>query len=94
MPDEQNKLITDYVTSRYRTTSKEDQALGLTGFSARRTSASKHHSLINERIRNAQSNPSMLKNADMLRSERFRTTVRDPPFAYDVMAPGEVGIKS
>ena len=39
-------------------------------------------------------NPSTLKNADMLRSERFRTTVRDPPFAYDCMAPGEVGKKS
>ena len=50
--------------------------------------------MVTSRIKDAQVNPSTLKNADMLRSERFRTTVRDPPFAYDCMAPGEVCKKS
>ena len=91
---EQDKLIKDFVKSRYRTTSKEDQIRALAGYSSGRLTADRHHNKINERIKNAQTNPSMLKNADMLRSERFRTTVRDPPFAYDCMAPGDVGTKS
>lgn len=37
----------------------------------------------------------MLTNPNMLKSERFRTTVKDPPFAYDFMEEkGDIGNKS
>ena len=45
-------------------------------------------------MRNSQSNQAIMKNAELLRSERFRTTVKDPPFAYEYMQPGDVGTKS
>ena len=36
----------------------------------------------------------MLTNPNMLKSERFRTTVKDPPFAFDYMEGKDVGNKS
>ena len=36
----------------------------------------------------------MLTNPNMLKSERFRTTVKDPPFAFDFMEGKDVGNKS
>ena len=66
----------------------------LTALNSRKASAERNDIFADQGIRSSTLNPSASKNAEMLRSERFRTTVKDPPFAYEYMEPGDIGTKS
>ena len=70
----------EIIRLRYRTTQKDDQMHALTAMNSRKSSCGIPDDI--QMYRSAD-NRQAQSQSNMLRSERFRTTVRDEPFAVD-----------
>ena len=71
----------EMIRLRYRTTQKDDQVHALTAMNSRKNSCGIPEDI--QMIYKSADNRQAQSQSNMLRSERFRTTVRDEPFAVD-----------